>query len=83
MISEESREIIRQAEFLYEQRLKSDLEKTNMDKYVAIEPVSGDYFLGQTFREATAGLRNAHPDRIGHVIRIGHRAAIHIGGMLL
>jgi hypothetical protein len=51
-----------------------------MHAYVVIEPESGDYFLGQTVAEATAQARAAHPGRRGHIMRVGHRAAFHMGG---
>jgi hypothetical protein len=53
-----------------------------MDEFVVIEPDSGDYFLGKTMSEASAAARTAHPDRRGYIVRVGHRAAIHMGGML-
>jgi hypothetical protein len=79
MISPESRDLIQRAELLYEQRVKSQLEHTHRDAFVAIEPTSGDYFLGPTLSEASAAARAAYPDRRTHIMRIGHAAAIHIG----
>ena len=49
--------------------------------FVAIEPESGEYFLGDTFDEAVKSARAKHPSRLSHIIRIGHRAAFHIGGL--
>src|SRR5262245_3670775 len=72
-------DIIRRAEAIYESRLKADLESAHLHHYVAIEPDSGDYFLGQSFSEAGIAARKAHPDRRSHIMRIGHRAAVHIG----
>lgn len=83
MISEETKTIIGRAKELYEQRLKSQLEAEHMDRFVAIEPESGDYFLGDTFDEAVKSARTKHPTRLSHTIRIGHRAAFHLGVMQL
>ena len=83
VISPESLEIIRRAELVYEQKLKADLEKTHLNYFVAIEPESGEYFLGHTLSEAAAGARRAYPDRRAHIMRVGHRAAVHIGGFRL
>lgn len=80
MVSAESHAIIEKAERLYQERLRAELEKDHMDEYVVIEPESGDYFLGQTLSEATSAARAAHPGRRGHIMRVGHRAAFHIGG---
>jgi hypothetical protein len=70
------------AEALYEQRLKLLLEQDHRDEFVAIEPMSGDYYLGATLSEAIGYARKAHPDRLAHAIRVGHRAALHFGASL-
>ena len=58
------------------------LEPQHRNRFVAIEPESGEYFLGDTFDEAVKSARAKHPSRLSHTIRIGHRAAFHMGGML-
>lgn len=78
-MDQETIELARRAEELYEQRLKALLEATHLNEFVAIEPDSGDYFLGSTLSEAAQGLRKAHPGRRGFIMRVGHRAAVHIG----
>jgi hypothetical protein len=46
---------------------------------VAIEPESGDYFLGNTLSDAIGAARRSHPDKLAHGMRVGHRAAVHFG----
>ncbi len=58
---------------IYEQRLRTRLEATNLDDFVAIEPESGDFFLGKTLSEALEAARAAHPARLPFVVRVGHR----------
>jgi hypothetical protein len=79
MISPESQEIARQAEWLYEHRLKALLEPTHTGEFVAIEPTSGTYFVGATLREAIGAARSAYPSRLAYAMRIGHRTAVHLG----
>ena len=79
MKSQDSRELARQAEWLYEHRLKTALEQSHPEAFVAIEPVSGEYFVGATLSEAIGAARRAHPQRIAYAVRIGHRAAVHLG----
>jgi hypothetical protein len=67
------------AEQIYASRLRGDLERTHPHFFVAIEPESGDHFLGETLSEAAAGARAAYPDRRSCILRVGHRAAVHIG----
>ena len=66
MISQDSREIARQAEWIYEHRLKTTVERSNPDDFVAIAPVSGEYFIGATLSEAIGTARRAHPHRLAY-----------------
>jgi hypothetical protein len=70
---------VRRAEEIYTARLRAVLEPEHVDEFVAIEPESGDYFLGGTLREAMRAARRSHPDRLTHAMRVGHKAAIHFG----
>jgi hypothetical protein len=69
----------RAARRLYDEQLRATLERSHLDEFVAIEPVSGDYFLGQTLSEAIGAARTKYPDRLAHALRVGHRAAVHFG----
>ena len=82
MASEQTREIVRRGQEIYERDLRTRLEATNLHAFVAIEPESGDYFLGSTLSEAIESSRAAHPDRLCFAIRIGHRAAVHMGVLI-
>lgn len=79
MNSSDSREIARQAQAIYEQRLKTELENSHAGEFVAIEPISGDHFLGGTLSEAIQAARKAHPDRLGYAMRVGSRTTVQIG----
>ncbi len=52
MISGQSQGVAEKAKRIYDERLRGDLELLYREKYVAIEPASGDYFLGDTIVEA-------------------------------
>jgi hypothetical protein len=71
--------LVQNAEQIYKARLRARLETTHLDEFVAIEPVSGDFFLGKTLSEALGAAREAHPDRLSHTMRVGHSAALHFG----
>jgi hypothetical protein len=79
MASPESMEVARLGQELYDRKLRAALEATNPHEFVAIEPRSGDYYLGRTFSEAVQKSRAAYPDRLSYVIRVGHETAIHLG----
>ena len=79
MASQNSEDVARQARQIYDQRLRESLEKSHMNEFVAIEPVSGEYFLGRTLSEAIGASRTKYPDRPAHALRVGHKATIHFG----
>ena len=81
MASRSSQQIAEHAECIYEERLRTTLEKSHPGLFVAIEPISGDHFLGETLSEAGAAARNAHSRNPSYILRIGHRTAVHIGAM--
>lgn len=66
-----------QAKQVYELDLRDRLEATHRDQFVAIEPESRAYFVGDTFLSAAA--KEAFPDRKSFALRISHSAAFHIG----
>ncbi len=72
-------EFVRRAEEVYATRLRTILEPAHLNEFVAIEPDSGDYFLGKTLNDATRLARQHCPNRLTHAMRVGHRAALHFG----
>ena len=81
MVSAETKSVIDRAKRIYADQLQTDLESQHKDRFVAIEPESGEYFLGDTFDAAVKAARTKYPSRLSHVIRIGHRAAFYLGGL--
>ena len=79
MIRKADPSIADRAKLIYNERLKSHLEASNPDAFVAIEPDSGEYFVGATLSEAIGKSRQKYPDRLAHAIRVGHQAAVHFG----
>ena len=79
MADAEIDELVRRAEELYDARLRELLEPDHLHEFVAIEPDSGDYFLGKTLSEAIGASRKVHPNRLAHAMRVGHKAALHFG----
>jgi len=82
VVSQRSIEVARKAQVVYEEQLRAKLEATNVDDFVAIEPESGDYFLGKTLSEAIQAARAAHPDRLPFALRVGHRSTVEMGVMV-
>jgi hypothetical protein len=79
MIGPIQQEIIQAAEHLYATQLRSHLEPAHNGEFIAIEPESGDYFLGKTLSSAIQASRRAHPSRLSYTMRVGTNPAIHMG----
>ncbi len=82
MVSQRSIDVARKAQVVYEEQLRAKLEATNIDDFVAIEPESGNYFLGKTLSEAIQAARAAYPDRLPFALRVGHRSTVEMGVMV-
>lgn len=82
MVSAKTKSVIDRAKQIYAERLQSALEADHRGRFVAIEPVSGEYFLAETLDEAVRAARTKYPDRLSHTVRVGYPAAFHVGGVL-
>jgi hypothetical protein len=79
MISAETQAVVRLAMDFYEEKLRERLEPLHPNKFLAIEPQSQEYFLGETLSEAIQRAKAAYPDRLSFAMRIGHPTAVEIG----
>lgn len=79
MVSEQTNDVVQRATRLYEEKLRTTLERTNWNEFVAIEPDSGAYYFGKTLSEAIQAARAADPDHLVYALRVGQSAAVHIG----
>jgi len=78
-VNQDVQNVAERARRIYEERLRASLEESHRNQFVAIEPVSGDYFLGRTLSDAIGASRTKYPDRLAHALRVGHKAAVHLG----
>jgi hypothetical protein len=81
MVSADTKSVIERAKRIYAEQLQAVLEPGHLNRFVAIEPESGEHFLGDTFDEVVNLARAKHLTRLSHIIRIGHPAAFHMGGL--
>jgi hypothetical protein len=71
---------VERGQSLYEEKLRSDLEPSHNGRFVAIEPRTGRYFLGDTGTAALVAARAAMPHNLFYLTRVGRQAAHSIGG---
>ena len=67
------------AKSIYHEELKESLERDFLGQYVAIVSPTRRHYVRSTFLEAALAAREAEPDHVPFVIRIGYEAAFHIG----
>jgi hypothetical protein len=72
--------LVEDGEAFYEKQLRASLEPKHFGEFVAIEPSSRRYFLGQTATDALVAARNAMPGSQFFLTRIGKNSAHKIGG---
>ncbi len=73
-------EIIEQGDRIYEEQLKNLLEPQHTGRYVAVEPETVRYFLGDTGTEALVAAHQAMPQSLFYLKRVGHEVTHRIGG---
>jgi hypothetical protein len=80
MASAQTQSVAERAKCIYDERLRAALEAGHPGRFVAIEPDSGEYFVADTLDAAVRAARTKYPARLSHVVRVGHAAALHLGG---
>ena len=83
MVPERTRATAERARLIYDERLRAASEDKHAGRFVAVEPESGEYFLADTFGAAVEPAQVAYPSRLPHVMRAGHAAALHMGGVVV
>ncbi len=71
----EGERLCRRGNRLYQTKLKALLEPEYKGMFVAIEPDSGDYFLGARMIEAALKAKEKHPDKLMFFVRVGFPTA--------
>lgn len=62
--------IAHKSEAIY-QKIKTEMEANHKGEFLAIDPESGDYYLGKTSLEAILNGGKEHPNSVFYIIRIG------------
>ena len=83
MMHENQASVADAARRLYDASLRETLEPEYNDQFVAIEPISGEYFLARTLSEAIGASRAKYPDRLAHALRVGHKVTVHLANRSL
>lgn len=76
-------DFIERGKRLYDERLRDELGPENAGRFLAVEPDSENYFLGDTDVEALTAAREAMPGSLFYLVRVGYETAHSIGGHAL
>ncbi|MGI9067548.1 MAG: hypothetical protein ACR2HX_14245 [Pyrinomonadaceae bacterium] len=72
--------LVEDGQAVYEKQLRHVLEPDHSGEFVAIEPSTGRYFLGQTATAALVTASKTMPDSQFFLTRVGRNSAHKIGG---
>ena len=73
-------DLVERGSTTYRQRLASILEPSHDGEFVAVEPDSGQYFLGHTASAALVIAHTAIPNKLFYLTRVGRETAHTVGG---
>ena len=73
-------EIAKKGEEIYQDKLKAQFEPQENGKYLVIEVVSGDCFLGESILEAIEKAKSKYPNRLFYTVRVGYKGIFKMGG---
>lgn len=76
---EQSVDLVARAMAVYNEHLKTDLERDHFGKLIAVEPESGEYVLATRFRELELKTFERFEYRPTHMFRVGGGGAVRIG----
>lgn len=75
-----SDDLVERGQTTYRQRLASVLEPSHLGEFVAVDPDSGRYFLGNTASAALVAAHVAMPNSLFYLTRVGRETAHTVGG---
>ena len=73
-------DLVERGQITYRQKLAAILEPSHDGEFVAVEPDSGQYFLGRTASAALIAAHAAIPNKIFYLTRVGRETAHTVGG---
>jgi len=75
-------QVAQKGEEIYKNKLKSILEPKENGKFIAIEVISENYFVGDSILEALETAKKEYPDQLFHTIKIGYQGVFKMGSYI-
>jgi len=76
------KETVEKGQRIYDEKLKDKLEREALDKYVAIDIKTEDYFVGHTPEEALGTAKTNNPQGVFYLVRVGHKGAFRLSSYI-
>ncbi|MBM4039502.1 MAG: hypothetical protein FJ290_13400 [Planctomycetes bacterium] len=73
-------ELVARGRAYYDKHLRARVEPEHVGKFLALDVESGDYEVDEDELAAIHRAEARHPNSLFYVMRVGFRAAHHIGG---
>ena len=77
---ETNHDLVERGQTAYRRNLASMLEPSHDGEFIAVEPDSGQYFLGNTASAALVAAHTAIPNKLFYLTRVGRETAHTVGG---
>lgn len=74
-------EIAQQGEAIYQRELQTSVEQEHLGQFLALDILSGEFYIAESDLEATTQLLKKSPNAIVYGLKIGSPAAYRIGGL--
>jgi hypothetical protein len=74
-----AKEIVERGEEIYQQQIRKQVESEHHGEFLVLDILAGEYEIDSEDFTATRRLMARCPDAVIYGLRIGHRAAYHLG----
>lgn len=74
-------EITKKGQAIYETKLKNELERENLGKFVSIDVETQKYFIGDSIEDALQKAKTEFPNKIFYTARIGYTGVFNLSSL--
>ena len=72
-------DLVDEGKLFYKEQLKALLEPNHIGEFLAVEPISGKYFLGKDRNQVALEAINTMPDSRFYLMRVGYATTDKLG----
>ena len=72
-------EVVARGKQIYNEKLRAQLERDHLGRFVVIDVLSGDFEVGDDDAQAFLKILERHPDALSYGVRVGQETAYRFG----